>query len=177
MPPQNQGNAEGQGQVVDNRPCFFRYITAITRTWGILTSIGVTLAAIVTFFEFVWILTKIACCKDDGNCCCTIWRIVVWLDNWKKSIFYILISLPLFSKASLGLIAGVLVIVLGIVYLLKSCKNSECVRRNNQQTQNSDTECPRADLVSHEAQTSTTSYTATEQSETTTKKSDVTETG
>lgn len=44
--------------------------------------------------------------RDDGNCCCTIWRIVVWLDNWKKSIFYILISLPLFSKASLGLIAG-----------------------------------------------------------------------
>lgn len=43
-------------------------------------------------------LCIIALFRDDGNCCCTLWRMVMWFDNWKKSILYIIISIPEFLK-------------------------------------------------------------------------------
>ncbi|ELU04189.1 hypothetical protein CAPTEDRAFT_225988 [Capitella teleta] len=156
----------------DERPCIFRFITAITHTWGILTLCGVwycavellkdrhkyvytqyyTLAAaiVVTFFEFAWLFNKIKCCGDDGGCCCTIWRIIVWIDNWKKGILYAAIAIPEFLKGSfsmLAVISGILILVLAIFYFLKSFKYSSCVERRRVKKRTVVTEDPEAALL------------------------------
>jgi len=40
-------------------------------------------------------------CRDDGGCCCTCWRILMWLDNWKKGFLYIALAVPSFIKLAL----------------------------------------------------------------------------
>ena len=36
--------------------------------------------------------------RDDGNCCCTLWRVFLWVDNWKKGLLYIGIAIPTFTE-------------------------------------------------------------------------------
>ena len=56
-------------------------------------------------------------------------------------------------------------ILLGLVYLLKSFKDSDCVKGKDQNAEPTDTVCPQADLMSHEVQASTSSDVATDQKE------------
>jgi hypothetical protein len=65
-----------------------------------------------------------------------------------------------FDTNNISIIAfsGGLVIVLGLCYLLKTCKYSECIKSRRRQAQYVETECPRADLVSHEVQTVTSEF-------------------
>lgn len=159
----------------DDRPCFIRYITAVARTWGILTTIALwfctvkmlmeltdyiilqwyTLAVtiLVTFLEFAWILTKCACCADDGGCCCTCWRVILWLDNWKKSILYILLAIPefLFGLFSLyTLLSGCLLAAMGVFYFMKAFKYFKCVGDGKKSEEHNMT----SNLVENEAGTS-----------------------
>lgn len=163
----------------DGRPCFWRYITAITRIWSILTIAALwyctvdmiqhrddyeythwyTLAVsiVITFLEAVWLLNKCACCKDDGNCCCACWRIIRWIDNWKKGILYACLAIPDFTKgivAFMAVICGLLILVLGCFYFLKSFKYSQCVEKNRHKprTRYVETESPKARLVSSQVQ-------------------------
>ncbi|KAJ9587958.1 hypothetical protein L9F63_018614, partial [Diploptera punctata] len=53
------------------------------------------------------------------------WDVVLWLDNWKKTILYAAFSILLFIKPHrlwLSSVAGVMVVVLASMYLLLSCK-------------------------------------------------------
>ena len=48
--------------------------------------------------------------------------------------------------------------MLGIFYLLKTCKYSDCIKNKKRQAQYVETECPQAGLVSHEIQTTTSEF-------------------
>ena len=52
--------------------------------------------------------------RQEG-CCCFCWQIVMWVDNWKKGIFYLLLSVPVFLEGMriiLGMISGKLATLL-----------------------------------------------------------------
>ncbi|ELU04188.1 hypothetical protein CAPTEDRAFT_225987 [Capitella teleta] len=160
----------------DQRHWFFRHSTAIAHIWGVLTLVGLwyctvdllknrndhtytpyyTLVAaiIVSFFEFVWFMNKIVCCKDNGQCCCALWRIIVWVDNWKKGVLYCLVSIPEFLKgwhSSLAVIAGILIVLLAVVYFLKSFKSCSCIANKKKKKEAKIREDPEAALLKNDA--------------------------
>ncbi|CAH1791201.1 unnamed protein product [Owenia fusiformis] len=138
----------------DTRPCPLRYITAISRCWGILTAIGlwgstieilrdlsqffyvgwylIAISILVTFFELMWILNKSACCVEEGTCC-LIWKGLLWIDEWKKTLLYLAFSIPCFLRGPavlMGIVSGLLLNILGIFYLVKSFRDSKCCQRD-----------------------------------------------
>ena len=57
--------------------------------------------------------------RQEG-CCCFCWQIVMWVDNWKKGIFYLLLSVPVFLEGMriiLGMVSGKLATLLLLVYV------------------------------------------------------------
>jgi len=42
-----------------------------------------------------------AVCSDDGGCCCTCWRVLMWLDNWKKGVLYVALAVPTFIELNM----------------------------------------------------------------------------
>ncbi|KAL5007953.1 hypothetical protein ScPMuIL_013534 [Solemya velum] len=163
------------------RPIFLSYITAIARTWGIITVIAlwaatvttlddyfqentgeyvgwylVCAAIVVTFFEITWILNKSACCSREG-CCCRCWSIIMWVDNWKKGVFYILISVPLFLQGLqdvLGIITAFLLIICGCLYIVKTFRYG-MVTKSKADTRYVKSYSPPVRMVTHEISTQT----------------------
>lgn len=46
--------------------------------------------------------------RQEG-CCCFCWKLVMWVDNWKKGILYLLIAFPVFlegMRTVLGIVSG-----------------------------------------------------------------------
>ncbi|XP_062603263.1 uncharacterized protein LOC134265030 [Saccostrea cucullata] len=116
-------------------------------------------STVVTFFELAWIINKSVCCKQEG-CCCACWQIVMWMDNWKKGILYLLISIPVFLEGMriiLGIISGFLLILCGLLYILKTFK--EGIVYTVTETRYIPTPTPSINIVTHEI------YTQTEDSE------------
>lgn len=57
------------------------------------------------------------------GCCCRCWSILMWVDNWKKGVLYILVSVPLFLKGLqdvLGIVTGKIIHVYRDKYLCSS---------------------------------------------------------
>lgn len=81
---------------------------------------------LVTLLELIWIIDKCACCTcNKEGCCCKCWSIVRWVDDWKKGILYLLVSVPLFLNGIqiiLGLVSGVCLVIAGILYVVKTFK-------------------------------------------------------
>lgn len=112
-------------------------------------------SVVVTFFEATWIINKSACCRHEG-CCCFCWQLVMWVDNWKKGILYLLIAFPVFlegMRTVLGIVSGFLLIVCGLLYILKTFKDG--IVYTVTETQYIPTTTPVIKLVTHEISTQT----------------------
>ncbi|BFZ12447.1 hypothetical protein BsWGS_15486 [Bradybaena similaris] len=115
-------------------------------------------SSVVTFFEVTWILDKLACCVRQG-CCCRMWAAIMWVDNWKKFILYVLLAIPLFlenMRLVLGIVSGLLLILLSTMYLIKTFRTYVSVsyeRTEHRQVIVSKTAAIRT--VSHEISTQT----------------------
>nr|XP_022329139.1 uncharacterized protein LOC111128040 isoform X1 [Crassostrea virginica]XP_022329140.1 uncharacterized protein LOC111128040 isoform X1 [Crassostrea virginica]XP_022329141.1 uncharacterized protein LOC111128040 isoform X1 [Crassostrea virginica] len=126
-------------------------------------------SVVVTFFELTWVINKSACCRsvitsDHGTpfpfrqegCCCFCWQIVMWVDNWKKGIFYLLLSVPVFLEGMriiLGMVSGFLLIVCGLLYILKTFKDG--IVYTVTETQYIPTTTPVIKVITHEISTQT----------------------
>jgi uncharacterized membrane protein YhaH (DUF805 family) len=133
----------------DNRPFVIRHITFFVKLYGVLTLAGMwactviaiqrhadgdyspwyCLAAtiVVTLLELVWYFNTCAICQDKGGCCCTCWRVLMWVDNWKKGLFYVILAVPSFPRGViLPIICGVILSVLGLMYIAKSFTDCRC---------------------------------------------------
>ncbi|XP_015752523.1 PREDICTED: uncharacterized protein LOC107332310 [Acropora digitifera] len=98
-------------QAERERPFIIRHFTTMTRIFGLFTSAalwwtGVYMAdnedkriaaylmicgVAVTFFEIAFILNKCACCSEDSFAH-TLWKYLLAIDNWKKSLLYASLS-------------------------------------------------------------------------------------
>jgi len=79
-------------------------------------------AIVVTIFELLWIINKCACCAKDGACC-TCWSVLLWLDNWKRFLLYVLMAVPMFLRGfsmPLGLLCGSMLIITANLYMIKT---------------------------------------------------------
>ncbi|GFN85585.1 hypothetical protein PoB_001209100 [Plakobranchus ocellatus] len=130
--------------------CVLRNIKIFTRTLGIITFavlwiscvfiiqdhddsyVGyylIPVAVIVTFFEITWILDKLACCVREG-CCCKVWAAILWVDTWIKFLLYTGLAIPLFledNRILLGIVSGLLLIIVGALYLIKTFRGQVTV--------------------------------------------------
>ncbi|XP_059158612.1 uncharacterized protein LOC131942714 isoform X1 [Physella acuta] len=126
-------------------------------------------STLVTFFELTWIMDKSVCCVRQG-CCCRIWSAIMWVDNWKKFVLYVLLSIPLFledSRLVLSIVSGLLLILLSTMYLIKTFRSHVSVKYEKTEQRIIATRTPSIRMITHEISTQTdtdyhmTSYTAT----------------
>ncbi|XP_064623618.1 uncharacterized protein LOC135485476 isoform X2 [Lineus longissimus] len=168
----SSGSTQRFIEVEEEPNCCLKYITIIVRTWGILTAgalLGLSIrslqadhtkyigwyilgvAIVVTFFELTWLINKCACC-DDRSCCCLIWRGIVWIDNWRKTLLYVALCIPCFLKGMkvlMGVVCGLILIVLALLYLVKSFKNVHCGKKKRN-INYMEVTSPTVSLVQHE---------------------------
>lgn len=135
----------------DARPFFFRHVTIIVKICAVILLAGMWVctvfilrekditkryspwyclaaSSIITLLEIIWFINKCAYCADDGGCCCTCWRILMWLDNWKKGLLYIAFAVPAFFERNMLAVAiGILILILAFLYVVKSCADCRCV--------------------------------------------------
>ncbi|XP_012934913.2 uncharacterized protein LOC106011085 [Aplysia californica] len=93
-------------------------------------------SVLVTFFEITWIFNKSACCVREG-CCCRIWSAIMYIDNWRKFVFYVALSVPLFlegMRIALGIVSGFLLLILSILYLVKTFYSQVTVKYEKTET-------------------------------------------
>ncbi|XP_038071746.1 uncharacterized protein LOC119740496 [Patiria miniata] len=126
--------------------CCHRPLLIVGVVWGLLTAIGliavgihtlitsalfwigiylVVVGGIVTVLEVGLIFANCGCCRDKG-CCQKFGRPVRWFDTWKRGCLYVLFGIVCFVgvfRITLGIICGVMLVVGGIVYILKTCKD------------------------------------------------------
>ncbi|XP_013401945.1 uncharacterized protein LOC106167652 [Lingula anatina] len=137
------------------RRCFECFIW-ICRIWGLITAVGlwgigveaafrhhplgfylIGAAFIMTFLETVFLtnLCVLACTERDSprrppSCGVKFWSWVMWFDNWKKGIFYLILCIPCFIQPQevwMAIISGVMMIISAIFYCIKSIK----IRQDN----------------------------------------------
>ncbi|XP_070545304.1 transmembrane protein 72-like [Ptychodera flava] len=123
------------------------HFTFVTRIWGIATAVGlwgigvevihgglhleiglylIITAILVTFLEFLFILDKCAtkCCKEE-SCIFKCWSLITWIDNWKRSILYALLSIVCFLNPTTvwqAVISGIMLVVSALLYGIHTCK-------------------------------------------------------
>ncbi|XP_033733981.1 uncharacterized protein LOC117323083 [Pecten maximus] len=159
---------------------FLSKITVIARLWAILTLavmwgagvytiqnppdvdpklyLGWYLIAasiVVTLLELTWIINKSTCCKREG-CCCHCWSVIMWIDNWKKGVLYLLLSAPVFMEGLrniLGIISGFLLVVCGLLYIVKTFKDG--IVYTVTETRYVKTYTPNVNMLVHEMATQT----------------------
>ncbi|KAI8726096.1 hypothetical protein BgiMline_009293 [Biomphalaria glabrata] len=125
--------------------------------------IGVS--TLVTFFELTWIVDKSACCLRQG-CCCRVWSAIMWVDNWRKFILYLLMSVPLFLedfRLVFSIVSGLLLMFLSTLYLIKTFRSHVSVKYERTEKRFVSTKTPVIRMVTHEmsTQTDTQQYTLT----------------
>ncbi|XP_041364857.1 transmembrane protein 72-like [Gigantopelta aegis] len=94
-------------------------------------SLGIYLlviAFVIAVFESVFAV-NFCVALDVGLCekvkALKLWDVILWLDDWKKGLFYILLAIPCFiqpHKVLLALISGCLVFISGMFYMIKTFK-------------------------------------------------------
>ncbi|XP_041353502.1 uncharacterized protein LOC121371571 [Gigantopelta aegis] len=161
--------------------CFLKHVTLISRMWGLFTLIMVWASAVIViqdkkgatyvgwylvavgillvFLELIWIVGKSACCGTAG-CCCRCFTILLWLDNWKKGVLYIALSIPVFLESMriiLGVISGFFLITLGLLYIVKTFQYGQIHTREERRYV--ETSTPVVQTVAHEISTQTTDET------------------
>lgn len=124
------------------RPFIIRHFTSITRIFGLFTSAGLwwtglylvdsadkriaaylmICGAAVTFFEFMFILDKCICCREE-SCAHTLWKYLLAVDNWKKTLLYGALSIVCYLHPNeywQAAIAGVALDITAIMYLIRT---------------------------------------------------------
>ena len=51
--------------------------------------------------EFSWlpdIFVIIFLCCRKNDCCCRCWRLILWIDNWRKALVYVVFGVPMFIR-------------------------------------------------------------------------------
>lgn len=164
-----------QSPVTQEQSFLLKHVGLLARLWGLATLAVIWAAAVtllqgqyvdapayapyylltvgimVTFFELTWVLDKMACCVREGMCC-KIWFVILWVDKWRKFIFYTGLSVPLFLQGVrlvISIISGFCLLVLACLYLVKSFSNMRKVRGDNAETKSSSA------AVRHEVSTQT----------------------
>ncbi|XP_067672481.1 transmembrane protein 72-like [Haliotis asinina] len=84
-------------------------------------------AVVVTALEFVFVINYFVeiCTSSTAAKCWRFWDCVMWLDDWKKGVLYIAICIPCFiqpHKVVLGVLAGSIMFVSAMLYMLKTFK-------------------------------------------------------
>lgn len=125
--------------------CFGDFFVWVCRFWGLATAVGcwgigveasyyghylgfylLAVAVLLTFLESVFAINYcVELCISSDKSCWSCWRIVLWLDDWKKGAFYILLSIACFIKPHevwMSIISGVMLIVCGFFNILKTFK-------------------------------------------------------
>ncbi|XP_074662647.1 uncharacterized protein LOC141915131 [Tubulanus polymorphus] len=157
----------------EDTPCCLRYITLFSRLWGVVLVaalwastikileahkghifIGWYLlgAAILTsLLELIWLIDKCICCPEDRGCCCCLWKCILWLDNWRKTIIYTAAAIPCFIKTVLlGVICGVFMLVAAMLYFVKSFKYCRCTKKTHRHASYMEVSSPQVSLIKHE---------------------------
>ncbi|KAK7103085.1 hypothetical protein V1264_018051 [Littorina saxatilis] len=163
--------------------CFLRHVTTIARLCGMVvlavmwaatvtslqgktnapTYVGYYLIAasiVVTFFEVIWVIDKMACCVRQG-CCCRCWSIVLWVDGWRKFLLYTALSVLLFLQGLQGLflvVTGFCLMVLACLYLVTSFRPRDDSQYGHQPIPDSAQQTalpPAVPVVRHEMSTQT----------------------
>ncbi|XP_030835575.1 uncharacterized protein LOC100893361 [Strongylocentrotus purpuratus] len=127
--------------------CLWRYYSPFVRTCGVLVggalwAIGITqvydtnngatdlffiyilfAALIVSLLELMIFITPCCdnCCSRDGRCF-VYWEYMNWLDNWKRAIVYLLLSVFCYIKHSnsLAILAGAILDALALIYIIRT---------------------------------------------------------
>ncbi|XP_013777531.1 uncharacterized protein LOC106462177 [Limulus polyphemus] len=123
------------------------FVTPATRVWGVMSIIvfwgvgadvafhkhdlGVYViisAVILTFLETMFVVNlflEASFRDEDKDGCFRCWKRLQWLDLWKKSLLYAGMSVLCFVRPStvwLATVAGVMLLILAILYLLMTYK-------------------------------------------------------
>lgn len=90
------------------------------------------IAVIVTFVEMIAIVDFwLAICTTDANSRCRArWKTLTWLDNWKRALLYVVLSVGCFVRLPrvwLSAISGVMLLISSVLY---SCKTFKDRRRD-----------------------------------------------
>ncbi|KAK7502361.1 hypothetical protein BaRGS_00006314 [Batillaria attramentaria] len=84
------------------------------------------LAVIISFFELVFLINYcVEVCVGPNSVCVRVWDAVLWVDDWKKGLAYMVLAVPCFlspKQVLLGVVSGVMLVVTGLLYCLKTCK-------------------------------------------------------
>ncbi|RDD47512.1 hypothetical protein TrispH2_000235 [Trichoplax sp. H2] len=144
----NENEEVPPGCVPKTLACILRYFTTVTRIlgiifflvmWGIAVKVvtmksqvpfGVGLIIItsfVTFLEVTWIINKCCCFRED-SCPTKFWNGIMWIQNWRRSIIYLPLSVVCFihpKAVPIAIASGVLLIILAILYLIRGCIDEE----------------------------------------------------
>uniref|UniRef100_A0A0B7BWK5 Transmembrane protein 72 n=1 Tax=Arion vulgaris TaxID=1028688 RepID=A0A0B7BWK5_9EUPU len=133
---------------MDNKTegCCWKGLVVACRCFGIITALvlwgvgveyvyyGTTfgiyfifIAIITSFLEVVFLLHQIVLvCVSQTGLFMRVWDVVLSFDDWKKGgLYFILFAPPCFVKPAeviLGIPAGCLLIVTGVLYMLKTFK-------------------------------------------------------
>ncbi|XP_076349817.1 transmembrane protein 72-like isoform X3 [Tachypleus tridentatus] len=99
------------------------FVTPVTRVWGILTVVvfwGVGVDVALHGHKLgIYII------DENKDKCFRCWKQLQWLDQWRKSLLYLGMSVLCFIRPStvwLAIVAGVMLITLAILYLLMTCR-------------------------------------------------------
>lgn len=89
----------------------------------LVEAVIVTLLEVVFFIDFCVKICKSDDDEESVSCCLKVWACVLWLDNWKKGVFYLVLAAPCFiepNDAWLAIISGVMLIMCAIFYVIKT---------------------------------------------------------
>ncbi|XP_033641338.1 uncharacterized protein LOC117301452 [Asterias rubens] len=126
--------------------CCHRPMFIVGLIWGLLTAVGllavgihtlittllfwiavyqIVVGGIVTVLEVGLIFANCGCCRENG-CCQKVGRPVRWFDNWKRGFIYVLFGIVCLVgvfRNTPGILCGVALIIAGIIYTMKTCKD------------------------------------------------------
>ncbi|KAK3576756.1 hypothetical protein CHS0354_014570 [Potamilus streckersoni] len=183
---ENQGlvSNETDSDNFRTRPFVLRYITVITRLWtaatlAVLWAAAVTtlhdnfngrglsevagwyllaVSLLITVLELVWIINKSRCCRPE-RCCWRCWQVILWFDDWKKGILFLLLTIPLFLESMrvlMGIISAFLMIVCGCLYIVKTFRYTTSFKSSTvTETRYIRTYSPSVRIITHEISTQT----------------------
>ncbi|XP_076449365.1 transmembrane protein 72-like [Babylonia areolata] len=116
------------------RLCQFLGLTTALGLWGVGVeaifyhhSLGfylISLAVIITFLETVFLLHYLVeVCVSPASICVRVWNCVLWLDDWRKGVLYLLLAIPCFlcpQTVLLGMVSGAMLALTGLLYCIKT---------------------------------------------------------
>ncbi|GFO04298.1 transmembrane protein 72 [Plakobranchus ocellatus] len=118
---------------------FFGIVTALV-LWGVgieyvyygavFGVYFIAVAILTSFLEVVFMLDHVVeVCVSRTSLIVRLWDIVLWVDDWKKGVLYfVLFAPPCFvrpTEALLGVLSGILLVITGIFYMLKTFKTKK----------------------------------------------------